>query len=226
MNKVGTAYVLWLGCLLQVYGLQRLYNGKVFTGLLWLCTFGVFGVGQFIDLFLIPNMVEEHNLKYRQRHGLLPNGVPMVQPQIEAVIQQETRSGDRQQLMVQLLKAAETRHGKLSVTQGVLETGASFAEVEAALREMVRSGYVQVSDDRGKTVIVNELQPTRDRLMMQLLQVAETKGGKLSVTQAVMATGAGFAEVEAILNEMVKTGYVDIGNDPGTGVVMYEFREL
>lgn len=229
MNNVGTAYVLWLGCLLQLHGLQRLYNGKIFTGLLWMFTFGMFGVGQLVDLLLIPNMVEEHNLKFQARHGLSPHGVPVVQPQVQEVMQYETlplAAQARNQLMVQLLKAAEVKGGKLSVTQGVIETGASFAEVEAALKEMVRAGYVEVSPDRAKTVVFHDFRPTQDQLMMQLLKTAEAKGGQLSVTQGVMATGASFAEVEAVLKEMVKTGYVEIGNDPVSGVIVYEFKEL
>ena len=62
--------------------------------------------------------------------------------------------------------------------------------------------------------------------MMELLQAAERKGGSLTVTQGVSATGTGFGEVEAILKEMLKSGYVRIGNDPITGAVTYYFDEL
>ncbi|NEP01580.1 MAG: hypothetical protein F6K58_23565 [Symploca sp. SIO2E9] len=62
--------------------------------------------------------------------------------------------------------------------------------------------------------------------MVKILKAAETKGGKLSVTQAVMATGASFKRVEGILNEMSKSGYTSITNDPSTGVVLYHFHEL
>ena len=156
MNKVGTSYLLWLGCLFGVFGLHRLYNGKIATGLIWLFTLGFFGVGQFIDLLLIPDMVEEHNIKYRARLGMAANGVPLTQP----------------------------------------------------------------------TVTATALKPTREQLMVKLLQAAAVKGGKLSVTQGVMATGLGFAEVEALLQEMVRTGYVGIDNDPVTGVITYDFKEL
>lgn len=67
---------------------------------------------------------------------------------------------------------------------------------------------------------------TQDPLMIKLLRAAEAKGGRISVTQGVMATGASFSEVEAALKAMVKTGYVEVENDPVTGVVLYDFREL
>ena len=150
MNKVGSAYILWLGCFLQLYGLHRLYNGKIGTGLLWLCTFGLFGVGQLVDLFLIPNMVDEHNTKLRSRMGISAAGVPFSQPVIVSTVVKPSRD----QLMVLLLKAAAVRNGKLSVTQGVMDTGASFGEVEAVLKEMVKSGYVRVDNHPDTGVVI------------------------------------------------------------------------
>jgi hypothetical protein len=49
---------------------------------------------------------------------------------------------DRQALMQALLQAALIHRGCLSVTQGVMETGKPFQEVENALQEMLASGYV------------------------------------------------------------------------------------
>lgn len=34
------------------------------TGLLWLFTFGLLGLGHLLDLLLIPGMVESNNLRY------------------------------------------------------------------------------------------------------------------------------------------------------------------
>lgn len=161
MNNVGTAYVLWLGCLLQLYGLQRLYNGKIFTGLLWLFTFGLMGFGQLFDLILIPGMVEEHNAKLRARQGLLPAGASHSQPAIHRVMTQEFAPAaivrpTPHQLTIKLLKAAHNRGGKLSVTQGVLDTEASFADVEATLQELAKTGYVHVYNDPETGIVTYE----------------------------------------------------------------------
>ncbi|MBE9015302.1 hypothetical protein C7Y66_26255 [Chroococcidiopsis sp. CCALA 051] len=151
MNKTSSSYILWLGCLLQVYGLHRFYNGKIATGLLWLFTFGLFGVGQLIDLFLIPDMVDDYNAKLRAKMGLSAAGVPLSDP---VVATQTIQVNPKEQLMVKLLKAAAAHGGKLSVTQGVMDTGASFAQVEATLKEMVKSGYVGVDNHPATGVVV------------------------------------------------------------------------
>lgn len=46
-------YLLWL---FGFTGAHRFYYGRPITGVLWMCTFGLLGVGWLIDLFLIPSM--------------------------------------------------------------------------------------------------------------------------------------------------------------------------
>ena len=63
MYSSGVAYLLWLAGFLGLCGLHRFYLGKPWTGLLWLFTVGLFGIGQLIDLILIPGMAAQANLK-------------------------------------------------------------------------------------------------------------------------------------------------------------------
>ncbi|MCU0515621.1 MAG: TM2 domain-containing protein [Oscillatoria sp. Prado101] len=118
-------------------------NGKIGTGLLWLFTWGIFGIGQFVDLFIIPSMVEEHDLKLRAKLGVSANGVPLSQSSIAETVIQPAKD----KLAVKLVKAAEARGGKISVTQAVSDTEASFVEVEEVLKELVKIGYVSVEND-------------------------------------------------------------------------------
>lgn len=159
MNDLSTSYVFWLAWFFGLGGLHRLHNKKMFTGFLWLCTWGLLGVGQLLDLILIPSMVEEHNHEVRKRLGLSQAGVPMTQPAISLTTYLANptttyQPPTRDHLMVKLLKAAHSRGGKISVTQGVLDTGASFAEVEATLKEMVKSGYVAVDNHPATGVVI------------------------------------------------------------------------
>jgi TM2 domain-containing membrane protein YozV len=61
MRSVGWAYGLWALFLVGVAGIHRFYAGKYVTGFIWLITWGLFFVGTFVDLFLIPAMIERKN---------------------------------------------------------------------------------------------------------------------------------------------------------------------
>lgn len=65
-KSVPVAYLLWLPCFTGICGLHRMYAGKWISGIIWFLTFGLFAVGQFIDLFLIPEIVEKANSKFGQ----------------------------------------------------------------------------------------------------------------------------------------------------------------
>lgn len=70
-RRLIVSYILWTVGFVSPFplaGIHRLYNGKVGTGVIWLCTLGIFRVGQVVDLFLIPDMVKQHNLKLRDRY--------------------------------------------------------------------------------------------------------------------------------------------------------------
>ena len=60
-RSVGMAYLLWLPVVFGFCGIHRLYTGRYLSGAIWLLTYGLCGVGQVIDLFFIPRMVEDHN---------------------------------------------------------------------------------------------------------------------------------------------------------------------
>ncbi len=61
MRSVGVSYALWCLCLLGLCGIHRFYVGKWVTGLIWFFTLGLLGLGQLIDLILIPGQVDRFN---------------------------------------------------------------------------------------------------------------------------------------------------------------------
>ncbi len=134
--KEGIAYGLWAGWLFGFAGLHRLYLGKWGTGFLWLFTWGLLGVGQLVDLITLRRQVDEANL-------------------LEEARAMRSASGQHRPSPEQLiLRAAMKEGGKLTVTQAAMITGWSFQEAEGYLRELVKSGYVDVGNEPESGVVV------------------------------------------------------------------------
>lgn len=55
-------YLLWI---FGFTGAHRFYYGKPVTGTIWFLTLGLFGIGWLIDLFLIPAMDREADLRFQ-----------------------------------------------------------------------------------------------------------------------------------------------------------------
>lgn len=61
MKSKGIAYLLWLIGFFGCFGFHRFYIGKIGTGILWLISGGIFGLGALIDLFTLGGQVEMYN---------------------------------------------------------------------------------------------------------------------------------------------------------------------
>jgi len=166
LNSKGISYLLWLGYVFGIAGIHRIYNKRYMSGVVWFCTWGLFGFGTVLDLFLIPGMVDEHNHKIRQKLGMSADGVVN------------------------------------------LSSATAPTVVVSSSQSAVPAGFSQ------------------DQLMVKLAQIAQHHEGKLTVTRAVIETGANFDLVEKTLLHMVKKGYIHADNHPETGVVVYQFQEL
>lgn len=62
-HSVAIGYALWL---FGFTGAHRFYYGKRVSGLVWLLTGGLLGIGWLVDLFLIPGMDREADSSYAQ----------------------------------------------------------------------------------------------------------------------------------------------------------------
>lgn len=67
MMQRGDTHSKVIGYLLWIFGFlgaHRFYYGKPVTGTLWFCTLGLFFIGWIVDLFLIPSMDREADLRF------------------------------------------------------------------------------------------------------------------------------------------------------------------
>ena len=55
-------YILWI---FGFMGAHRFYYGRPLTGTIWFFTLGLLFIGWIVDLFLIPSMDREADLRYR-----------------------------------------------------------------------------------------------------------------------------------------------------------------
>ncbi|GAB3616337.1 hypothetical protein GCM10027416_08940 [Okibacterium endophyticum] len=62
-KETGIAYALMLFTFVGFAGIQHLYMGKIGRGILWLLTWGLFGIGSIVDVFTLPSQVKTINAR-------------------------------------------------------------------------------------------------------------------------------------------------------------------
>lgn len=134
----GVAYILWAFGLMGFCGIHRFYSGKVTSGLVYFVTLGFFGIGQFVDLFLIPGMTKERNLYLLYESTVKSRNNS---PQVTLVKKEETDP------MLTLLRAAAEHNNVLSVGQAMLATEFPLEKVQDLLNKSLKQGLAHVDND-------------------------------------------------------------------------------
>lgn len=134
-KQTGVGYLLLGLWIFGFGGLHRFYLGKPITGLLWFLTWGLFGLGTFVDLFLLPGMVADENrrLGFGAR-GLLPapTGSMALPAPVPAPSPEQA-----------ILRAAKESGGYLTVAAAALDTDLSLRKAERLLERMVKEGHAE-----------------------------------------------------------------------------------
>jgi hypothetical protein len=121
---------------LGVCGLHRFYNRKPLSGALWLLTFGFCFVGQLVDLWLMPELVDQANAAL-----LLRDGAPSVERQL---VQLARRSGE----------AGFTLNDALLEMD--LPLGVESREVREEIERLLHAQLLDVANDERGRVIYRE----------------------------------------------------------------------
>ncbi len=161
MKSKGLAYILWLLCAFSICGAQRFYCKRYISGSIYLLTFGVFGIGQIIDLFTIPNMVDEENLKYQALYGyqnLNLSGNPQVTIKIDPRRSAfKTANNKKVSDTITILQAAKQNGGMVSLSDCVLATGKETAQVKQTLDTMCKDHLLEITNRPDSGAIVYKL---------------------------------------------------------------------
>ncbi|NEQ37639.1 MAG: NINE protein [Okeania sp. SIO3I5] len=142
-RDTGMAYLLWCSCFLGVCGLHRFYSGKYATGIIWVFTAGLLGVGQFFDLFFIPGMVEEKNLKTLKKRldsGDIFDYLP--QERVERVVEKTPPKSDTQII----LELGKKHPEGISLADCVIATNKTVEEIKELLKNLYKQGLVEMEN--------------------------------------------------------------------------------
>ena len=139
-RSVGLTYLFWAMGLFGLNGIHRFYCRKPVSGGIWLMSLGLVGIGQMVDLFLIPGMVEEANR-------------PLLQLGLATADTVALPSLERQLLR---LARASGRNG-FSLNDALIElelpAGAGSAAVRSEIDRLLLEHLLDVgNDERGRVV--------------------------------------------------------------------------
>lgn len=152
MRKTKIAYIFWCTGFVGLAGVHRLYSGKYLSGLVWLFTLGFLGIGQLIDLALIPGMIEEKNLKDKwlsnrpNNHiAIIPEVVISTANEIRPTFREPTSKVELSDIQT-IFQLAKDNHGKVSLVDCVIATGKPASELRKALEYLCLEGFLAVDN--------------------------------------------------------------------------------
>ena len=160
-KQTGVAYLCWCLCFVGIAGGQRFYVGKVGSGLLYLFTFGFFGIAQLIDLFTTGEMVDSYNM----RKGFVPGAYanPLAHHQIVVNVGEKIKSSfaDSDQTALQSQPDHSDEHkiltacadGGLSIAKIAIKTGISTSKIREMLVEMEQDDLVRVDISESGSIL-------------------------------------------------------------------------
>jgi len=156
MYSVGIAYFLWLisGC--GALGLHRFYLGKIPTGLLWMFTIGLGGVGSIYDFLTLPSQVREANIRNalydrrtQQPAGQQENWRYANDAQYKVVNgKHEKESPERV-----ILKLAKENSGILTISEVALGANVPIDEAKKILDTLVTKGFAELRVRRSGSLV-------------------------------------------------------------------------
>jgi hypothetical protein len=141
--EVNMAYLFWLPSLFGVAGLHRFYLGKPLTGLLYLFTGGLLGIGTIYDGLTMPQQVRAARLARR----------------LDSILDDQNIRGERyvggdrpgtrpearpRSLEQEILHLAAERHGVVSPSRVAIRAEVGPEKARDQLDRLVSQGFAEV----------------------------------------------------------------------------------
>ncbi|MFP4375898.1 MAG: NINE protein [Spirochaetales bacterium] len=149
MYSTRIAYLLWFATFFGFSGLHRLYLGKTGSGILYLLTWGLFGLGTIYDAVTLPEQVREAKIKARMRR--------VIDDRLLAIEDDELgrrgRSHERESLEHVILRVAKQHHGIAAPAEVALEAKIPVDDARKQLDKLVEKGVAEVRVRKNGTIV-------------------------------------------------------------------------
>ncbi len=142
MKDLLVAYLLWF--FLGTFGAHRFYLEKPGTGILYLFTFGLFGIGWLVDFFTLPRQVRDANILLTHKY---------YRPELPIAKQPDKpkKLTDKDKDKIVLL-TAKKYNGRITPMEIAADTDFSIDEAEAILKKFADKGYADVKVSNTGTI--------------------------------------------------------------------------
>jgi TM2 domain-containing membrane protein YozV len=155
IKSKGVAYLLWF--FLGIFGAHRFYLEKIGTGILYLLTGGIFGIGWVIDLFTLGGQVDTYNIMHgnmgnpNQNQNVVVNiTAPAMTPHVatnQTTYPQITSSEQTKLSAEKIILSLADKSPILTLRQIMSDTDLEMDEAETAVKKLIEKGMAKESVD-------------------------------------------------------------------------------
>lgn len=142
--ELGKAYLFWLPSLAGIAGLHRFYLGKPLSGLLYLITGGLFGIGTIYDALTMPQLVRTAQLQTRLADMLNQDGRVNVHVYSGNEWESNRRTPPPNSVEYSILNLAKRNGGVVTPSQVAIEARIEATEAREALEKLVKQGFAEI----------------------------------------------------------------------------------
>ena len=125
-------------------GFHRFYLGKIPTGILWMCTVGLFGFGAFFDFFTLPGQVREANIRRAIIEGAGGRFGNNQQNWRNVSDGQSRIVREKESVERTILRIAKENKGILSASEVALAANISIEDAKKDLDALVSKGFAEL----------------------------------------------------------------------------------
>jgi hypothetical protein len=157
MYSVGMAYLLWFLSGFGVAGFHRFYLRKIPSGLLWLCTGGLLGIGSIYDFVTLDRQVREANyhaaLTGRSRRPGFSGETGSWRNVEDGEIRVVRNDSKKESPERAILRIAKNNRGIITPGCVALETDISIDEAKRQLEALVSKGFAELRVRKTGTIV-------------------------------------------------------------------------